>query len=226
MWHDLLVSAFNMVWSSGFALRLSPFELACFSSLSTGLTFPCSQNGNLSSDSRPWTRLIWVKRPLSSCQVARWVQASGYWVRPPSLGKNSPTWLFAQMPPSRVANMIFSFWSSVVICSLLNRDKYAFKLLLSRCLTVKRYATGCFLFLLAMNCAKNRQASSWNPSMDPRGNDLNHPLAAPFNVRGKARHTISLENSWRVMWTLKVSKCSRDFELEWEQCHNDFHVVW
>lgn len=88
-----------------------------------------------------------------------------------------------QIPPRRaIENM---FWSSVVIHSQLNGDKYNFKLLSSHCLTVKRYASSSLLFLLTINYVRKRRASSPNPSMDPKSNNPNHTLVGPFNVKGK-----------------------------------------
>lgn len=71
-------------------------------------------------------------------------------------------WDRGRTPPKRTSRVIFSSWVSVVICSLLNLDRYVFKLSSSPYLMVRRYAAACLLLRLAINCVRNRALEEVN----------------------------------------------------------------
>lgn len=112
-------------------------------------------------------------------------------------------------PPRSAAKVIFLSWSFIVIRSLLNLDIYAFYFSSSLCLMVRRYAVRCLLLQISINCVRNRRATFPKPSMDPGAKDPNHTLASPLKVSEKALQATSSGKPCRVMWALKVSKCSR-----------------
>lgn len=119
------------------------------------------------------------------------------------------SWDRGHTPPSSDTKFIFSSWSFVVMHSLLNINKYVFRPSSSPYLMVRRYAAGCLLLRLAINYMRNRRASSSKLFMDLGIRDPNHTLAGPLKVSEKALQATSLGKQCRVMWALKVSRCSR-----------------